>query len=140
MNNNDMEEKHTRPAPRLWGKLRPIARQMRIEPTAAEQLLWQHLRNRQVLGCKFRRQHAIDRFVVDFFCKEAALVVEEDGAIHAMQQAEDAEREALLQEYGFTVLRFSNEQVLSHLDEVLSVIGQFVSDRGSRISDHRPTA
>lgn len=57
--------------PELWEKLKPLARQMRREPTPAEKLLWQKLRQKQLLGFKFRRQHAIDRFIVDFYCAKA---------------------------------------------------------------------
>src|SRR5262249_52933677 len=60
----------------LWEKLKPLAKQMRVEPTPAEGRLWEHLRNRQVNGLKFRRQHSIERFVVDFYCAEEKLIVE----------------------------------------------------------------
>ena len=62
--------------PHLWEKVKHLARQKRHTPTAAEAALWQRLRNRQLRGHKFRRQHVIDRFIVDFFCSEAALIVE----------------------------------------------------------------
>ncbi|MHC5611987.1 MAG: endonuclease domain-containing protein [Nostoc sp.] len=68
----------------LWKKLKPLARQMRCEATPAEKLLWQKLRDKQLLGFKFRRQQTIDRFIVDFYCNEARLVVEVDGEIHAI--------------------------------------------------------
>jgi very-short-patch-repair endonuclease len=59
----------------LWEKLKPIARQMRHEPTLAENALWQRLRNRQIANARFRRQHNIDRFVVDFYCAEVGLII-----------------------------------------------------------------
>jgi hypothetical protein len=74
-----------RTTPHLWEKLKPVARQMRQEPTQAEDLLWQSLRNHQLLGFKFRRQHSIERFIVDFYCAEAKLVIEIDGPIHDYQ-------------------------------------------------------
>mgnify|MGYP001770978009 FL=1 len=70
----------------LWEKLKPLARQMRREPTPAEDKLWQKLRHKQILGYKFRRQHTIDRFIVDFYCGEARLVVEVDGEVHDYTQ------------------------------------------------------
>jgi len=70
-----------RTSPALWAKLRPLAQQMRLEPTLAEQRMWQYLRKRQ-LGVKFRRQHVIDRFIVDFYAREARLIIEVDGPIH----------------------------------------------------------
>jgi very-short-patch-repair endonuclease len=81
-------------APReLWDKLRPLARQMRHDPTPAEEYLWRRLRKHQVNGAHFRRQHAINRFVVDFYCASAHLVVEVDGPIHDYTPEEDAVRQ-----------------------------------------------
>jgi very-short-patch-repair endonuclease len=73
-------------SPELWEKLKPLARQMRCKPTPAEKQLWQKLKNKQLLGLKFRRQHSIDRFIVDFYCNEVRLVVEVDGSIHDYTQ------------------------------------------------------
>ncbi len=80
---NMVDEKRpllTHTAPELWEKLKPLARQMRHVPTPAEDRLWQHIRNRQLKGMKFRRQWAIERFIVDFFCYEANLIIEVDGS------------------------------------------------------------
>lgn len=95
---------------------------MRHDPTPAEQHLWQYLRNRAVLGHKFRRQHPIDRFVVDFICLEAALIIEVDGDIHQYTADEDAIRQDFLESLGFRVIRFTNEQVIRGIDEVLRQI------------------
>ncbi|MDF5718629.1 MAG: DUF559 domain-containing protein, partial [Rhizonema sp. NSF051] len=108
-------------SPELWAKLKPLARQMRREPTPAEQKLWQMLRNKQ-LGFKFRRQHAIDRFIVDFYCGEAQLIVEVDGAVHQYTQQEDAIRQEFLESIGLRVVRFRNEDVLGSIDGVLEKI------------------
>jgi very-short-patch-repair endonuclease len=109
--------------PGLWEKLRPTARAMRREPTEAENALWQRLR-RDALGVGFRRQHAIDRFIVDFVCLSAKLIVEVDGGIHAdpNQQGRDLERERHLEERGFRVMRFTNRQVMEEMDGVLGAI------------------
>ncbi|MFH7028698.1 MAG: endonuclease domain-containing protein [Heteroscytonema crispum UTEX LB 1556] len=108
--------------PELWEKLKPLARQMRREPTPAEKLLWQKLRQKQVLGFKFRRQHAIDRFIVDFYCHEAQLVVEVDGGIHDYTQEEDAIRQKFLESLGLRVIRFRNEEVLKEIEGVVEAI------------------
>jgi very-short-patch-repair endonuclease len=88
-------------SPRLWEKIKPLARQMRHEPTPAEDRLWETLRNRQLLGAKFRRQHAIGKFVLDFYCAEAQLVVEVDGPVHQYTTEQDAVRQEFLESLGF---------------------------------------
>jgi very-short-patch-repair endonuclease len=90
------------------------ARRLRRDETHTEKQLWSLLRGRKVAGLKFRRQQPLGRFVVDFFCSEAALVVEADGPIHAERVEYDAEREAWLTAAGLTVLRFSNHDILEH--------------------------
>ncbi|MBH8565625.1 endonuclease domain-containing protein [Nostoc sp. CENA67] len=99
---------------------------MRCEPTPAEKLLWEKLRHKQVLGFKFRRQQTIDRFIVDFYCHEARLVVEVDGEIHNYTQAEDAIRQEFLQSLGLEVVRFRNEDVLERMEGVLEVIASWL--------------
>lgn len=110
--------------PELWDRLKPLARQMRHEPTPAENALWQRIRNRRVAGAKFRRQYAIERFIVDFVCLEHRLIIEVDGSIHEQQQEYDAVRQAFLEAQGFRVLRFTNGEVLQALDAVVEVIGE----------------
>ncbi|MBD2516813.1 endonuclease domain-containing protein [Nostoc sp. FACHB-973] len=106
----------------LWKKLKPLARQMRCEPTPAEKLLWQRLRHKQLLGFKFRRQQAIDRFIVDFYCHEARLVVEVDGEIHDYSKEEDGIRQDFLESLGLRVVRFRNEDVVERMEGVLEDI------------------
>lgn len=110
---------------RQYGKLnlKGRSRTMRHEPTEAEEALWQAVRGEQ-LDTKFRRQHSIDRYIVDFVSLSSKLIVEVDGEIHNQsdQQDYDAGRSALLQELGFKILRFSNEQVLQELNQVLAAI------------------
>jgi very-short-patch-repair endonuclease len=81
--------------------------------------LWKLLRDRRLSGAKFRRQHPIGPFVVDFFCAEAWLVVEADGAPHRRERARDATRDHWLESLGITVLRFFNRDILEHPDDVL---------------------
>jgi len=105
----------------LWHHLKPAVREMRKHPTPAEEALWQRLRRRQ-LGIRFRRQHCIDRFIVDFYARDAGLIVEVDGPIHQAQREYDAWRQSVLEELGYRVLRFTNEQVLEDIEGVLECI------------------
>jgi len=79
------------------------------------------LRNRKFEGLKFRRQHPINRFVVDFYCHEKMLVVEVDGGIHNDIEVKerDVGREEELQDFGLTILRFTNEEVINEMEKVL---------------------
>jgi adenine-specific DNA-methyltransferase len=90
--------------------------------TDAERLLWHHLRNRHFSGWKFRRQHEIDRYIVDFLCPGASLIVELDGGQHAQMMAKDANRTRRLEGMGYRVLRFWNNDVLTNTEAVLGVI------------------
>jgi very-short-patch-repair endonuclease len=97
------------------------ARDMRIAPTAEEEMLWQRLR-RNALGHHFRRQQVIDGFIVDFYCHAAGLVVEVDGAVHEQQASYDHERDAILKARGLRLLRISNDRVETDLRGVLDEI------------------
>ncbi len=108
--------------PDLWARLKPLARQMRRAPTPAEDALWQRLRHRQIAGVKFRRQHAIERFIVDFYCPEVGLIVEIDGSVHEYTVAEDAIRQEYLESLGLRVLRFSNDDVWHEIEGVVEII------------------
>ena len=110
------------PPPELWERLKPVARQMRQNPTPAESRLWQRIRKRQICGVKFRRQVPFERFLVDFCCFSARLIVEVDGPIHRYTVAEDAIRQEFLEFLGFRVLRFTNQQVFTTLDRVVAEI------------------
>ena len=110
-----------RTPPELWQMLKPLAQQMRHEPTLAEQRLWQRLRKCQ-LGVKFRRQQVIDRFIVDFYTREACLIVEVDGPIHQYSVEEDMIRQEFLESLGLRVLRFSNDMVFDAMPDVLAAI------------------
>jgi len=111
---------------------------MRRNPTPEEGLLWQRLRGRRLLGFRFRRQHSIDRFILDFYCSEARLAVEVDGPIHQYSREEDALRQAFLEAQGLRVLRFSNDEVLRHPERVLAQISTLLSSP-SRPHPHTPS-
>ena len=89
---------------------------LRHNPTDAEKRLWHHLRNRQLDGHRFRRQVPLSRYVVDFACLEARVVIEVDGGQHGWRAEADAARTAWLEANGFRVLRFWNNEVLGNLD------------------------
>lgn len=98
------------------------ARRLRVSQTDTEQKLWRHLRNRQLQGWKFRRQHEIDRYIADFACPDAGLVVELDGGQPDEQVAYDETRTRKLQGMGYRVLRFWDNDVLTNIEGVLAVI------------------
>jgi histidinol dehydrogenase len=119
---DDGREQHWQTAKRaIWPELARESRRMRVEPTRAEAILWSQLRNR-ALGVRFRRQHVIDRFIVDFCCLDAKLIVEVDGPVHDGQQARDAQREAHLRAAGFRFLRIANDEVEARLESVIGAI------------------
>ena len=101
-----------------------FARELRLTTTKAEQKLWPLLRNRQLLGKKFRRQHAIGKYVADFYCHECKLVIELDGSFHNTPEAKryDEKRTMVLNELGITVLRFWNKEIMEDIEKVLKKI------------------
>ena len=104
---------------------------MRAEPTLAEATLWTALRASK-LGVKFRRQHALGQFIVDFYARDADLVVEVDGAVHKTQRAQDDARDAILRDMGLVVLRFSNDEVFTDLEWVLKALRGTIAGRATR--------
>ena len=109
--------------PDTYQLLKELAKQHKQMPTEAERCLWEMLRSKN-LGKKFRRQHIIGEFIVDFVCMEDQLVIEVDGAYHEnrQQDIEDKLRENILKEYGYHILRFTNEQVINEPDNVIEKI------------------
>src|SRR5215469_15263477 len=100
------------------------ARTLRRDMTEAEQRLWQMLRSRQTEGYQFRRQAPIGRFIADFVCHAARLIVEIDGGQHNITSEEEASRTRFLEGEGYRVLRFWNNQVLDNPEGVRSVIAE----------------
>ena len=90
--------------------------------TDAERILWFRLRGRRLAGWKFKRQVPIDRFIVDFVCADAKLIVELDGGQHAVRTRQDEERTRTLEAMGYLVLRFWNNDVLGNIEGVLVTI------------------
>jgi len=108
---------------------RSFARTLRREMTEAENKLWQELRDRRLDRIKFRRQTPIGKYIADFVCLEAGLIVEIDGSQHADSES-DLARGTELKARGFRVLRFWNDEVLKDMDGVCDTIIAYVKDTG----------
>jgi len=102
---------------------------LRNHATDAERILWSRLKGRQLLGYKFRRQHGIGVFIVDFYCPESKLAIEIDGATHSTEAEReyDRRRQEYIALYRIHFLRFTNSEVYSNLDRVLTVIAEAVT-------------
>ena len=111
--------------------LRQTARYLRSNMTDAEQILWRHLRRKQVCGVTFYRQKPLLTFIVDFYCPRARLVVELDGGQHftTAHQGKDQARDAALSSLGMKVLRFNNLDVMQQMESVLMPIHSEVTFR-----------
>ena len=105
-----------------------LARELRKRQTSAETLLWQLLRDRRLLGFKFRRQHQFGDYVTDFYYREADLVIECDGSVHEANEQwhHDRERDAYMIRQGLRVLRIPNERILNDTESVLKEIAQYL--------------
>jgi len=110
----DVEDRGNRP-PRT-------ARALRSNATEAERRLWRHLKTRQVVGFKFRRQHPIGPYVADFCCLEKRLIVELDGGQHVRQVRKDQQRTEWLEAAGYRVVRFWNRKIFEDIDSVVREI------------------
>jgi len=111
-----------RPLKRVSKTTRDRAIGLRKNATKPEQLLWSILRGRQLDGLKFRRQHPIEPYVVDFYCAEAKLVVELDGQSHNGREQFDERRSKFLSQLGLSILRVTNDDVITNLDGVAEAI------------------
>ncbi|MBK8350928.1 MAG: endonuclease domain-containing protein [Chitinophagales bacterium] len=100
------------------------AKELRQRQTKAEEILWQFLRNKNINGLKFRRQHYIKNYIADFYCSEKMLSIELDGGIHLnKEQIEyDEFRTKVLNELGITELRFTNEEIIENVTAVINKI------------------
>ena len=103
---------------------------LRKEMTLAEILLWKKLRDRKIFNTKFRKQHPIFIFIVDFYCHEYKLVIEVDGDIHndELINEYDLGRTAELNKFGITVIRFTNDQIIYNIDSVITKIQKLITD------------
>lgn len=114
---------------KLPDDIRAFAREMRGRMTDAEALLWMLLRNRRIAGSKFRRQHPVGRYILDFYCVEKQLGVELDGGQHGEVVAYDQRRDDWLRAQGIQVLRFWNNQMLAETEAVMEEIYRRVVEK-----------
>jgi very-short-patch-repair endonuclease len=114
-------------APFYYGQLKVWAKEMRAKPTEAEAILRDNVRANN-LGHKFLYQYIIGQFIVDFLCPDSKLVIEVDGGYHSEieQEYDDEQRSLWLEKMGYKVIRFSNEQVISDIDNVLKEIKKYL--------------
>lgn len=108
--------------------LKPLARQLRKQPTKAEKRLWRQLRSKQIAGVQFYRQKPLQSYIVDFYCAAAKLVIEVDGDSHFNDEQiqYDSDRTKKLEDMGLRVLQFTNQEVLREMEGVLEVIEEAV--------------
>jgi len=99
--------------------LKEPARELRKKMTLSEKLIWEKIRNRQVLNKKFLRQKIIGRFIADFYCDEIKLIVEIDGDVHEIEQERDLSRDSWLSDNGYNIVRFKNSEIEKGIDQVL---------------------
>ena len=111
---------------RVPPKIKQNARDLRKNMTDAERTLWSRIKSRRLQGFRFRRQHPVGNYIVDFVCLELKLVIELDGGQHMDQQQYDERRDSFLKAQGFTVLRFWNNKVMKEVDGVLESILTFL--------------
>jgi len=124
--------------PKIQWQPRPVAtwllwraRRLRGDMTDAEKMLWKHLRRKNLDGYRFRRQHPVDRYILDFYCPALKLAVELDGAQHYTKEgkARDNKRTAWLEAQGIRVVRFRNAEVVTNIESVLREIHEKMRER-----------
>jgi very-short-patch-repair endonuclease len=103
---------------------------LRRNMTLAELILWKKLKDRKIVKVKFRRQHPINLFIVDFYCHELKLVIEVDGEVHSDIESEeyDINRTAELNKYGIKVVRFQNDQIIQNIEKVINRIKLVITE------------
>ncbi len=122
--------------PRTSAAVRQAARDARKEPTKSEAILWRALRNRGLEGRKFRRQHAVGPFILDFYCHEEWLAVEVDGGIHEGQRTADTQRQQGLESLGIRFVRVTADPVVNDLPRALAKIeAAFTRPAGPRTGE-----
>ncbi|MEO8399633.1 MAG: endonuclease domain-containing protein [Ignavibacteriaceae bacterium] len=103
-------------------------RQLRKVQTFCEKIMWLHLKNRQLLGIKFRRQYSIDQFVIDFYAPKIKFAIELDGNIHELQEQKDydIQRQKYLENYGITFIRIKNEELIGNANKAFKKIEKLI--------------
>ena len=111
--------------------LKERRKELRNNPTKYEELLWKKLVNKKLDGLKFRRQHSLNHYIVDFYCATYKLVIEVDGEIHnrTENQENDGLRDHVLKELGYHTIRFTNQQVELEMENVIREIKNYIASR-----------
>lgn len=106
-----------------------LARELRKNETEAEKILWKKLNKNQLFGLQFRRQHPINKFIADFYCAKIKLVIELDGSIHEIDEhhEHDIGRSEILNDFGIIVIRFTNDEIMKDIDNVINQIENTVN-------------
>ena len=101
-------------------------KELRINMTEAEKILWEYLKNKKLEGYKFRRQYSVDSFIIDFYCPKIKLGIEVDGEVHFTDEAKeyDENRSGFLSDFGIEIIRFKNDEVFNNVEIVLNRIKQ----------------
>lgn len=116
--------------------LRQFSKNLKSEMTEAEKLLWSKIRRKQLNGVKFCRQKIVGNYIVDFLSFEKRLIIELDGGQHASQTEYDSVRTKYLEEQGFTVIRFWNNEVLQRTDDIMNILWELTY---SEVSSPQPS-
>lgn len=129
---NKSENNHTKPHwntadGNFYPHVKAIRDDLKKEMTNAEKILWQQIRNNK-LGVKFRRQHIIDCYIPDFVSLSIKLIIEVDGKIHLKRKQEDLERTKILENHGYTLIRFWNEEIENDIEEVIKEITKSIEE------------
>jgi very-short-patch-repair endonuclease len=116
-----------------------FAKELRQRQTPTEEMMWSLLKNRQFMGLKFRRQHQMGVYIVDFYCHEKRLIVELDGEVHNRKERKelDQTRDAYLKSLGFNILRFKNDEIYNNIESVLNKIAAIPSENISPTSEKK---
>src|SRR5690348_4582182 len=115
------------------------ARELRVAQTEVEKRLWYRVRNRQLAGCKFRRQAPVGRYIVDFVCFERRLVIELDGGQHAASSEADGIRTSWLRSQGFVIMRFWNNEVIDNIEGVLHSVAAMLDQQAASGTTPHPS-
>ena len=120
-----LRKKYMTARPSIYKLMKELQLERKKKTTEAEQILWEQLKTKK-LDSKFRRQHIVDEFIVDFICIEKNLIIEVDGKYHNTKEQQEADdlRTKILQELGFKVIRFTNEEVIGNIENTISNISQ----------------
>ncbi len=110
-------------------ELKSRRKRLRNYSTPAECELWKYLKSKKVCGLKFRRQHSIGNFILDFYCPELKLGIELDGEYHICNEDNDSIRDRKLKQQGITILRYENLMVFEHIDTLIDEIEDFNTNR-----------